>query len=36
MSRFNLYKQHEKWPNAYFQRQGLFSMKHAHAEQPTL
>src|SRR5665213_3154940 len=36
MAQFNLHKQHQTWPNAYFQRQGLFSMVQIHAERPTL
>jgi RNA-directed DNA polymerase len=36
MGRFNLARHHIAWPNAYFERLGLFSMERAHAERLTL
>jgi RNA-directed DNA polymerase len=36
MGRFNLLRHHVAWPNAYFQKLGLFTMKDSHAERLTL
>jgi len=36
MGRFNLVRHHTAWPNAYFERMGLFSMQRAHVERRTL